>query len=72
MSGSSGSSARRCCLRSDFFLAAHAVYGSVHHTGPPLIPSPETQLTRYGADGAGAYNPVRRQQPDRRALPEAP
>ena len=34
--------------------------------------APETQLTRYGADGAGAYNPVRRQQPDRRALPEAP
>ena len=31
--------------------------------------APETQLTRYGADGAGAYNPVRRQQ---RALPEAP
>mmetsp|Transcript_19870 Transcript_19870/g.41901 ORF Transcript_19870/g.41901 Transcript_19870/m.41901 type:complete len:202 (+) Transcript_19870:1046-1651(+) len=46
VSGSSGASALRFDLRSAFFLAAHAVYGSVHQTGPPSMPSPDTHETQ--------------------------
>mmetsp|Transcript_2687 Transcript_2687/g.5871 ORF Transcript_2687/g.5871 Transcript_2687/m.5871 type:complete len:201 (+) Transcript_2687:45-647(+) len=48
MSGSSVSafSCLRFCFLSIFFFAAQAVYGSVHHTGPPFMPSPEAQLTQ--------------------------